>query len=302
MNKRFLWIASALVFPVSYLTAHFQYIDQFSDRVSAVPLLIAGLLTTGLAFGATRRLAGDRGLGIARAWYGCVAIVFLAAALPVQLDFGWPPVTLALAALGIAVFAGRVGDRGLVVVAVASGIGAAGLLVMAALNPYHYVHQTRPVLSWISYGHLVPLAALLGAAWMLRAANRRREALVPGLGAVVIGFVWINLSILDIFASPDEYLTFFAERHQERDLAQSISWAVYALVLLVCGVWMKISGLRWTSLALFLMTIAKVFLYDLGELEGMNRVGSLAGLAISLIAVSLLYQRFVFRSTAKSLR
>ncbi len=42
------------------------------------------------------------------------------------------------------------------------------------------------------------------------------------------------------------------------------------------------------------MTIIKVFLHDLGELTDLYRVASLVGLAVSLIVVSLLYQRFVF--------
>ena len=46
---------------------------------------------------------------------------------------------------------------------------------------------------------------------------------------------------------------------------------------------------------LFLATIAKTFLFDLGHLTGLYRVGSLFGLALTLLAVSLLYQRFVFR-------
>ena len=43
------------------------------------------------------------------------------------------------------------------------------------------------------------------------------------------------------------------------------------------------------------ITLGKVFLHDLGELEDLYRVGSLVGLAVSLIIVSLVYQRFVFR-------
>jgi uncharacterized membrane protein len=46
----------------------------------------------------------------------------------------------------------------------------------------------------------------------------------------------------------------------------------------------------------FLATIAKVFLYDLGELRGLHRVGSLVGLALALLSVSVLYQRLVFRA------
>ena len=51
-------------------------------------------------------------------------------------------------------------------------------------------------------------------------------------------------------------------------------------------------GSAWHFL---ILTIGKVFLYDLGELEDLYRVASLAGLAMSLIFVSLAYQRFVFR-------
>ena len=54
-------------------------------------------------------------------------------------------------------------------------------------------------------------------------------------------------------------------------------------------------GLRWISLAFLVLTIGKVFLYDLGELKDLYRVASLLGLAVSLILVSLAYQRFVFR-------
>ena len=46
---------------------------------------------------------------------------------------------------------------------------------------------------------------------------------------------------------------------------------------------------------LFLATIAKVFLFDLGHLAGLQRAASMLGLALSLIVVSLVYQRFVFR-------
>lgn len=42
----------------------------------------------------------------------------------------------------------------------------------------------------------------------------------------------------------------------------------------------------------------KLFLYDLAGLEDLYRVASLLGLALSLVLVSLAYQRFVFRVEA----
>jgi uncharacterized membrane protein len=54
---------------------------------------------------------------------------------------------------------------------------------------------------------------------------------------------------------------------------------------------------RWLSLSFLVLTIGKVFLYDLGQLQDLYRVASLVGLALSLLLVSLLYQKFVFRKT-----
>ena len=69
--------------------------------------------------------------------------------------------------------------------------------------------------------------------------------------------------------------------------------AAVALALLAVGVRGRSRGLRWGSLGLMLVTVVKVFLHDLGELEDLYRVASLLGLAISLIVISLAYQRFV---------
>lgn len=43
-----------------------------------------------------------------------------------------------------------------------------------------------------------------------------------------------------------------------------------------------------------MLTIGKVFLVDLGNLQDLYRVASLVGLAMSLIVISLAYRRFVF--------
>ncbi len=110
-------------------------------------------------------------------------------------------------------------------------------------------------------------------------------------------FVWINLAIADWF-SPDDSLRLLAARTSAEKLVLSIAWALYAVVLLALGVRLRSVSLRWASLGLLLITIGKIFLYDVGELTDLYRVGALLGLALSLIVVSLVYQRFVFRAGA----
>ena len=159
------------------------------------------------------------------------------------------------------------------------------------------------------YTYLIPAGALLGAARNLHGLEleRRRDseeffyrggystgALACAMAAIAVVFAWINLTIFD-FYSKSRMLTISFERMEARDLTLSLAWALYALLLLGIGFRTKITGLRWVSLAFLLLTIGKVFLYDLGELEDLYRVASLVGLAFSLILVSLAYQRFVFR-------
>ena len=112
-------------------------------------------------------------------------------------------------------------------------------------------------------------------------------------GAVAVFFVWINLAIADYFGVA-RTLSLQFERLPSRDLATSVSWALYAVLLLAIGMARSIRALRWVSLAFLILTIGNVFLYDLAELQDLYRVLSLLGLAISLIGVSLAYQRFVF--------
>jgi len=96
------------------------------------------------------------------------------------------------------------------------------------------------------------------------------------------------------------YLELQWERRDDRDLTTSVAWGLYALALLIIGMWRKVKPLRFISLGFMLLTIGKVFLYDLSSLTGLHRILSFLGLAVALIAVSLLYQRFVFRKEPRS--
>jgi uncharacterized membrane protein len=42
-----------------------------------------------------------------------------------------------------------------------------------------------------------------------------------------------------------------------------------------------------------LLAALKVFLVDMGDLDGLYRVASFLGLGLSLVSIGLLYQRFV---------
>jgi uncharacterized membrane protein len=53
-------------------------------------------------------------------------------------------------------------------------------------------------------------------------------------------------------------------------------------------------ALRYASLALVLLTVAKVFLFDMAALGGLYRALSFIGLGLCLLGIVWLYARFVF--------
>jgi uncharacterized membrane protein len=232
------------------------------------------------------------------------AIAFVTIAIPMQFANETVTILWALEGLALVAFFRRARHGGLLAAA-ALHLGAVTVRLVA--NPAVLSYHPRPELrlwNWLAPTYGPPALALVAAAWLLasapeRAADRAlddaRRALARGaeLAAVAVVFTWLNLAIVAAYASGPT-IDFTLRHVPARDLALSMAWAVYALVLLGVGMARASAILRWTSLVLVLVTVGKVFLYDLAELEDLYRVASLMGLALSLIAISLAYQRFVF--------
>jgi uncharacterized membrane protein len=244
------------------------------------------------------------------AWFSATALGFTAIAVPLQLEKEWITVGWALEGLAVTVLWTRLDHPGLKYFALTLLAATTARLVANEAVLGYYPRPAWRIVNWLLYTYLVPASALLWTSTLLRTheVGRARDwertslyqwglpigAFGCGLAGLLVIFAWINLAIADWFAAgPTLQITF--ARLPARDLATSIAWALYALVLLAAGVARESTGLRWVSLSLVMTTVAKVFLYDLGELHDLYRVGSLLGLAASLIVISLAYQRFVFR-------
>ncbi len=74
----------------------------------------------------------------------------------------------------------------------------------------------------------------------------------------------------------------------------SAVWLVFGLVLLVAGVIFARAPLRYASLPVIVLTVAKVFLVDMANLTGILRALSFIGLGLVLMAIGYLYQKLIF--------
>jgi uncharacterized membrane protein len=78
-----------------------------------------------------------------------------------------------------------------------------------------------------------------------------------------------------------------------QDLSYTMGWALFAIAMLIAGIIFHTRAARVAAILLLVVTILKCFLHDLARLGGLYRVGSLLGLAVSLVLVGLLLQKFV---------
>ena len=83
-------------------------------------------------------------------------------------------------------------------------------------------------------------------------------------------------------------------------MSYSIAWALFAFALLLVGMRQKSGAVRYAGLALLLVTLAKLFLHDLGNLNQLYRIGAFIGVALILIVISFVYQRFLVPKVEKS--
>lgn len=76
-----------------------------------------------------------------------------------------------------------------------------------------------------------------------------------------------------------------------RQLAWSVFWSLYAVLLIGLGLSRRVAGLRRAGLALFGLTLAKILLIDMSEVQSVYRVLSLLATGLMLMAASIIYVR-----------
>lgn len=176
-------------------------------------------------------------------------------------------------------------------------IGQVVALHLLFMNPYFTGEKVgfTPVFNLLLLLYALPAVIAIGYMKLAARAGAEAPGTVAGIVALVLSFVWLTLEIRHAFhgtrldtgtVTDAEWWTY------------SAGWLLYGLVLLGLGLWRKSAALRYASLALVMLTVAKVFLSDLAALEGLLRALSFLGLGAALVGIGFFYQRFVFARPA----
>ncbi len=291
------WATSALSGPLHFFLVY-RVVKQAwpNEFMGLLPAAFAVPMLGALAFVARSMPVTGEARTRLLAWFGGSALFFVTLIFPVQFEKQWITVGWALEGLACLWLFRRVPHPGL------RGLGVALLAVAflrLAVNPavfeYHPRSGTR-ILNWYLYAYGVVTACLLTGARLLAPPRNRvfRQDAPPilyGLGTV-LAFLLLNIEIADWF-SGGGHLTFEFNASFGQDMTYSLAWGLFAFVLLSLGFRNAARGARWAGMGLLVITLLKLFLHDLWRLGGLYRVGSLIGLAVVLIVVSFIYQRFL---------
>ena len=187
------------------------------------------------------------------------------------------------------------------------GVGVLCLaFVRLALNPavleYHRRSAT-PIWNWYLYAYGITIVCLFVGGWLFRPPRtqpfeRTSPTLLYSLGAI-LAFLLLNIEIADYF-SIGPTLTFSFSGNFARDMTYSIAWALYAFALLLIGMKKHTRWVRYSGVALLVITLAKLFLHDLSSLNQLYRIGAFIGVAVILIVASFVYQRFLVPKVEKT--
>jgi uncharacterized membrane protein len=176
-----------------------------------------------------------------------------------------------------------------------AGLAAAQIIVLHVLAMNPLVNYERvgdwPIVNLMLLAYGVP--ALFALLFRLEAQHQglKQIADFAGLAVLVLLFVELSLEVRHAF-HPEFMNTGFVSNAEW--YAYSAAWLAYAGLLLALGIWRVNKPLRYASLAVLMLTVGKVFLFDMAALEGLYRVASFLGLGLCLMLIGLLYQRFVF--------
>jgi uncharacterized membrane protein len=174
---------------------------------------------------------------------------------------------------------------------VAAHIALALLRVLVEAAPSELVSGRVQLLAMVS---VLALAVSCVACGRIRspAGSAQRQSWLIGAGAVVLYAVSLwTVTVFQSTSTTASATLLELSVHQEAQVALSVLWGLVGLGALVAGLRVNIAPLRTAGLALLLVAVGKVFLFDLSTLTSVYRVVSFIVLGMLLLAGAFAYQR-----------
>ncbi|HEY1595948.1 MAG TPA: DUF2339 domain-containing protein [Thermoleophilaceae bacterium] len=257
----------------------------------------AGLLSASVALSAlaaacfTSARIGEDGLPQLRVALDALGLAALAYLTAIALSGVALPLAWAAEAAALAQIGKRSKDR-------LASYGALAFITLAGLHAGLFEAPPRALVYGVH--HLAGVAGVLVVIGIttLRMARLwtgdERQRLVLYASAAFSVLFAASIAIVTAFqpgTSGAELSIFDIGTRQQGQVWLSAMWAMVGVIALVVGLRKDVRGVRVGALALLLVAVGKVFLYDLATLTSVYRVVSFVGLGLLLLAGAFAWQR-----------
>lgn len=229
-----------------------------------------------------------------------LAIGFITVAIPIRLDAHWITIGWFIEAGVLLWIANRINSDFLNAFALlALVLGVARLLFIDNF------HTTQLIFNLRMATYAVAILVLGALAWF---GSKRADESAHTIAALAL----VALNVLALIALSREVSDYYLRqmagfrptaiqwrgayesfRNLEiaRDFTYSALWMAYGAMLMIVGFLRRSAFVRWQALILIAVTIVKVFVYDVSQLDRAYRIVSFIVLGALLLAISFVYQR-----------
>src|SRR5579863_5803310 len=239
-----------------------------------------------------------------------VAIGFITIAIPIRLDAHWITIGWFVEAAVLLWVGNRIDSDFLNALAIGALVLGVGRLLLI-----DNFEVTQLVFNMRMATYAIAVAVLGTVAWYAAKREDESAATVAALAVValnVLALIALTREVADYYSR--QTVTFgptlyrrgriaYTELHRidiERDFTYSALWMAYGAMLMVIGFVRSSAFVRWQALILIAATIAKVFVYDVSQLDRGYRIVSFVVLGVLLLAISFVYQRDWLQLSAKT--
>lgn len=263
-----------------FLGASLENLHEYPDWHGLLALSLAGLYLV-ISTLLQRKKTGDSLLIYSLLGIG---LALVTVAIPIQLEGDWRDTAWVVEGI-VLVYAGiKAGN---------TSVHRAGMFVLAMAALFQATAYTSPYPDYAPLFNTRSLSAFLAIAGFYivfylfhtrPGLAGRRFVLWP---AAVIGTL---LTLRQVSLEVMHAIQYYKLAYQV-DFAVSLAWVIIAVIIITIGMARDIKGFRLIALGLFGVTLSKILLYDLSNLDMVFRVLLLFIVGAILLGISFIYQR-----------
>lgn len=263
-----------------FLAASLENLHKYTDWHGVFVICLAVLYLV-VSIVLQRKMIGDSLIYFSLLGIGLSLVTI---AIAVQMEGDWRNAAWAVEGI-VLVYAGiRAGNP---------WVQRAGLLVMAMAYLFQvtgyipYYPEYTPLFN----AHSLSAFLLIAGFFTVFHLFYTRPALADRRLVLITSAVLGTLLALRQVSVEVTYITNYYRLEYQVDFAISLSWVFIALIIISIGMVKDIKGLRLIALSLFGITLSKIMLYDLSNLDIIFRVLLLFIVGAILLGISFIYQR-----------